>query len=63
MSVDARLEGDDLLGAQGELRGVLGREPDRLVEAVRVQALGATEDGGKGLQGHADDVVLAAAGP
>ena len=41
----ARLEADDLLGAQGDL-GRPGRgQAERLVEAVGVQALGAAQGG------------------
>ena len=54
----AGLVGEDLLGAQRDARGALGRQRERLVEAVRVQRLGAAADGGEALQRDAHDVVL-----
>jgi hypothetical protein len=50
--------GDDLLGAQRDLRRALGRQRERLVEAVGVQRLGAAADRGEALQRDAHDVVL-----
>ena len=44
--------------AQGDLRRLLGREGERFIAAVGVQRLAAAEDGGHGLVGDADDVVL-----
>ena len=55
---DPRLVGEHLLGAQGDPRGALGGQGQRLVEAVGVQGLGAAGDGGEALQGDADDVDL-----
>src|SRR5215212_2127296 len=54
----ARLVADDLLRAQRDLRGALGRQRERLVVAVRVQRLRAAADGGEALQRDAHDVVL-----
>ena len=55
---DARLVPDDLLRAQRDLRGALGRQAERLVEAVRVQRLRAAQHRGQRLQRDAHDVVL-----
>ena len=55
---DPGLLGDDLLGAQREPCGVLGRQGEGLVEGVGVQALGAAEHPGECLDGHADQVDL-----
>ncbi len=54
----ARLVGDHLLRAQRDANGVLGRERERLVERVRVQALRAAEHGGQRFERGADDVDL-----
>ena len=54
----AGLVGDHLLGAQRDPRRALGRQRQRLVEAVGVQRLGAAADGGEALQRDADDVDL-----
>ena len=54
----AGLVGEHLLGAQGDPGRALGRQRQRLVEAVGVQRLGAAADGGEALQGDADDVDL-----
>ena len=54
----ARLVHQHLLRAQRERGGVLGREGERLVEAVRVQRLRAAADGGERLHRDADDVRL-----
>jgi hypothetical protein len=48
---------EDLLRAQGEGGGLLGREGERFIVAVGVQRLRAAEDGREGLIGDADDVV------
>ena len=53
-----RLEGDDLLGAQGEPGRGLGGQGQRLVLAVRVQALAAAQHRGQGLQRHPHHVVV-----
>ena len=55
---DAGFEGDDLLGAQGDARGLLGGQGERFVVGVGVERLGAAQDGGHGLDGGADDVVF-----
>ena len=55
---DARLLGDDLLGPQRQAGRVLGRESQRLVEGVGVQALGPPEHPGQRLDGHPDQVHL-----
>ena len=47
---------DDLLRAQGEARRRFGRQRQRLVQRVGVQALRAAEHGGERLDGRADDV-------
>ena len=54
----ARFHGDDLLGAQGDARGLFGGQGEGLVVAVGVQRLRAAEHGGHGLDGGAGDVVL-----
>ena len=54
----ARLVRDHLLRAQRDAHGVLGRERERLVEGVRVEALRAAEHGGQRLERGADDVYL-----
>ena len=54
----ARLVGDDLLGAQRDLRRALAGQRQRLVEAVGVQRLRAAAHRGEALQGDAHDVVL-----
>ncbi len=54
----AGLLGDDLLGPQRQAGGVLGRQGQRLVEGVGVQALGAPEHPGQRLDGDADEVHL-----
>ena len=54
----AGLVGDDLLRAQRDARCALGGQRQRLVEAVRVQRLGAAADGREALERHAHDVVL-----
>ncbi len=48
----------ELLRAERDLRRVLRRQRERLVERVRVDRLGAAGHSGQGLNGHADDVVL-----
>jgi hypothetical protein len=50
---DAALLGDDELGVAGDAGGRVARERQRLVEAVRVQALRAAEDGGERLERRA----------
>ncbi len=54
---DARLVRDDLLGPERELGGLLGRQRQDLVERVRVQRLGAAQDGGQRLDRRPHDVV------
>ena len=54
----AGLVGEDLLGAQGRPDRLLGRDRQRLVLAVGVEALGATEDRRERLVGDPDDVVV-----
>ena len=49
---------EDLLGAERDRGGVLARERERLVEAVRVQRLRAAADGRERLHRDAHDVVL-----
>ena len=49
--------GDELLGAQGDLHGLLGRKTQRFVHGVGVQRLGAAQDGGQSLKGHPHNVV------
>ena len=55
---DAGFVGDDLLGAQGEERGVFGGQRERFVQRVGVQGLAAAENGGERLNGDADDIVF-----
>ena len=47
----------DLLGSDGDLDRLLGRDRVRLVERVGVQRLDPAEDGGEGLDRDAGDVV------
>ena len=54
----ARLVGEDLLGAEREPGRCLGRQRERLVARVGVQALGAAEDRGERLERRPDDVVV-----
>ena len=54
---DARFIGKDLLGAQRERRRFFGRQRQRFVVAVGMQAFRAAEHGRKRLVGDADDVV------
>ena len=54
----AGLVGEDLLRAQRDPRRPLGRQRERLVEAVRVQRLRAAAHRREALQRDADDVVL-----
>ena len=55
---DPALEGDHLLGSQRQFGGLRGRQPEGFVEGVRVERLGAAEDGGQSLQGGPDHVHL-----
>ena len=55
---DAGLVRDHLLRPQRDAHGVLGRERERLVEAVRVQRLRAAEHGRERLDRRAHDVEL-----
>ena len=50
--------GEDLLGAQSDLDGVLSRQAEGLVERVGVQRLGPAEDGGERLDRRSDHVVV-----
>ena len=52
------LEGDDLLGAQGQPGRVLGGQGQGLVACVGVQALAAPQHRGQGLERHPDHVVV-----
>ena len=54
---DARLVGDDLVGADRGARRQLGRDAERLVEGGGARLLAATEDLGQDLQRDAGDVV------
>jgi hypothetical protein len=54
----AGLVGDDLLRAQRDAHRLLGRDRERLVHAVGVQALRAAEHRGERLQARAHDVDL-----
>jgi hypothetical protein len=49
--------GEDLLRAQGDRHGFLGRQAEGLVHGVGVQALAPAEHAGHRLVRHADDVV------
>ena len=53
----AGLVGDDLLGAQRDAHGLLGRQRERLVVGVGVQRLRAAEHAGQRLDRRAHDVV------
>ena len=55
---DASLVGDDLLGPQGDTGRLLGGQCQGLVVTVGVQALGAAEYAGQGLEGDPGDVDL-----
>ena len=50
--------GQDLLGAQSQPRRLLRGQSQGLIPGVRVQALGASEHGGEGLDGGPHDVVV-----
>ena len=52
------LVGQYLLGAQGELSRLFGRQGQRLVPGIHVERLGASQYGGQGLHGAANDVVV-----
>src|SRR5579872_2219732 len=52
------LVADDLLRAQGEQRRLVRRQRERLVPGVRVERLGAAEDGRQRLDRDAHDVVV-----
>ncbi len=54
---DVGFVGEDLLGSQGDLDGLLAWQGESFVHAVGVQGLHAAEDGCEGLVGDADDVV------
>src|ERR1700687_2445384 len=54
---NARLEGNDLLGAQCDARGFFGRQGERFVVGVGVQRLRAAEHSRERLQGDTRDVV------
>ena len=54
----SRLVGEDLLGAKRDARGGFARQRERLVEAVRMQRLGAAAHRREALQRHAHDVVV-----
>src|SRR6267378_3357554 len=55
---DAGFVGEDLLGSEGDERGVFGGKCERFVHRIRVQGLAATENGGEGLNRDADDIVF-----
>ena len=54
---DTAFVGDDLLRAQRQRGCLFGRQPDRLVVTVGMQALSATEHRSQPLHGGADHVV------
>src|SRR5258707_7299394 len=47
--------GENLLGAQGDERGVFGGQGERFVHGIGVQGLAATENGGAGCNGNAHE--------
>ena len=55
---DAALAGENLLCAQGDQRGALRRQGQRLIERVRVQRIRAAQHGSKGLNSGAYHVVV-----
>src|SRR5258707_6129402 len=55
---DAGFMGDDLLGAQGDERGVFRGKRESFIKGVVVQGLAAAENGSERLNSDADDVVL-----
>ena len=55
---DAGFGRDDLLRPQGDSRGLLARQRQRLVSPIAVQRLRSPEDRGERLQRHAHDVVV-----
>src|SRR6266542_5722192 len=55
---DPALVGKDLLGAEGEPGRLGGRQRERLVARVGVEALGPAKHRGQGLDGGPDDVVV-----
>src|SRR6267378_9207 len=50
--------GEDLLGAEGDERGVFSGQGERFVHGIGVEGLAAAENGGEGLNRDADDVVF-----
>ena len=55
---DARFLGDHLLGAQGQAGRMLGRQGERFVEGVGVQALRTTEHPSERFDGHPHQIHL-----
>src|SRR6266436_3796814 len=55
---DAGFVGKNLLRAQSDQRGVLGRQGQRFVHGIGVKGLAAAENGRERLNGHANDVVF-----
>src|ERR1700730_9613960 len=49
---------ENLLGAQGDQRGVFRGKRQSFIERVGVKRLAAAENCGEGLNGHADNVVF-----
>src|SRR6267143_626017 len=55
---DACFVGEDLLGAQGDQRGIFGGQCEGFVQRIGVQGLAAAENGGERLNRDAYDVVF-----
>src|SRR5260370_2678133 len=55
---DGGFMGDDLMGAQGDERGVFRGTRESFIKGVGVQGLAAAENGSERLNSDADDVVL-----
>ena len=48
----------DLLGTEGECGGVLTGQRPGFIEGVGMEGLGASEDGGEGLEGGANHIII-----
>ena len=55
---NARLVGEDLLGAERYARRLLGRQGKRLIEGIGMQRLSSSQHRGERLIGNSRDVVL-----
>ena len=55
---DASFGGNDLLRAECDQRGIFGGKGQGFVHGIRVERLAAAENGGEGLNRHADDIIF-----